>query len=346
MRVSDAILLGAVAAALAGCGEGAPSGDPADVLRTDMRGYKAPVGVMMGVDEKPHWVRAAVKGFREVKTGDTPGQLVQREGLAGCNFTRPANGDRVALVHVDESPMTAPVFAFFQDDVGQRAENLINVYKTTGDEVVSSDAGKDQLEAVDVVVTERSAPLHLVLAANGSSMVFNIHLAYGARISRVAVIGAGVTGVANLDPSVPVEFLTGEAKRACAVAPMRTPADHWQFVRNARDNPGSLGEALQDNYGFQRRWSEWHRASFGIASEPGAIGANSTAHVLVGPVPASPEQRVKYRPLKGATLLVSRSDYLLAGSHGDYAKLNREHVRAAALQAAGGDLASLRPKER
>jgi hypothetical protein len=343
MGVRDVILLGAAAAALAACGERMPSGDPAQALRTDLRGYEAPVGVMMGIDEKPYWVQAAVKGFREVKMGDMPGQLVQRDGVGGCYFTRPAAGARVALVHVDGSPMTAPVFAFFQSDVGHRAENLINVYKSEGEEVVSSDAGKDQLEVVDVIVTERSAPVHLVLATGGSSLLFNIHLAEGARVSRAAVIGAGVTGVANLDPSVPVEFLTGDAKNACAVSPMRTPADHWQFVRNARENPSSLGDILEKNYDYQRRWSAWHRASFGVASEPGAIGANSTAHVLVGPAPASADKRVTYRPLKGATLLVSRSDYLLAGSPTDYKKYNSGLVRAAALQAAGGDLASLRP---
>ena len=342
MRARDVILLAAAAVVLAACGEATPTGDPAKALGTDMRGYEAPVGVMMGIDEKPYWVQTALKGFRQIKDSDLPGRLEQREGIAGCAFTRPAAGDLVALVHVDGSPMHAPVYAFSQKDVGSRAENLVNVYKNSGKEVVSSDVAADELKAVDVVVTERSKPVHLVLASAAYNLLFNIHLAEGARVSRVSVISAGTTGIANLDPSVPIEFLTEDAKTACNVAPLRTPADHWHFVQNARDR-AYLQEALEENYAHQRRWSEWHRASFGVPSEPGAIGANSAAHVLVGPLPASDEQKVKYRPLKGATVFVSRSDHLLAGSLADYRKYNRDLVRAVALQAAGGDLASLRP---
>lgn len=343
MHASRTLLFAAATAALAAC-ERMPSGDPAESLSTELRGYEAPVGVMMGVDEKPYWVQAALKGFREVGKGDIPGRLEQRNGISGCLLTRPAAGDKVALVMVDGSPMPAPIYAFSRKLVGDRAETLINVYKQMGKGESPSDAGADQYEAVDVVVTERPAPVHLVLASAANGILFNIQLADGARVSRVAVVGGDNMAVANLDPATPIEFLTGSAKDVCGVAPLRMPADHWQFVRNAHEAGGSLDKLLADNVGHAQRWSAWHRSSFGIDSEPGAIGAESTAAVLVGPMPASPKGRVTYRPLKGAVVLMSPNDHILAGSPADYKKLNDELVRAAATEAAGGDLANL-PKE-
>jgi hypothetical protein len=342
MRALGVSMLAGLSLSLAACGGDVPSGNPADEVGRELRGYRAPPGVMMGADEKPYWVQSAIKGFRPVKDGDVPGSLVQREGIGGCAFTRPAENEVVATVMVDDSLVDSPVYILSRRLVGDRAENLINVLKANGKTVVASDVTGDSLNVVDVAVTERSKPVYLVLASGGG-LLFNVHLAPGARVSRVAVIGGRTMAVANLDPATPVEFLTGDAGAACGATPMRIPADHWSFVRNAREAGGSLDDVLERNYAMQRQWAQWFRDSFGVDSEPGASGAATTAHVLAGPMPASSKERATYRPLKGATVLISRADYIVAGSRQDYRKLNSELVRTAATEAAGGDLAALRP---
>ena len=198
------------------------------------------------------------------------------------------------------------------------------------------------MNVVDVVVTETSKPVYLVLSDAGN-VIWNIQTAENARISQVAIIGSGNSGIANLDKSVPVTILNGENLKKCHVQPRRRPADHWLFVQRAKKML-SFQETLQENVTAYRKYSNWFSDNFGQGSETGVIGVETVSHVLVGPLPESLEKRAVYKPLEGANVKVTDPGKILVSDELTYKVTVKALVADLAAKAAGGDLKSLIPK--
>ena len=291
--------------AIGGCSDSVPTGDPAKLLDTEMRGYEAPVGVMMGLNEKPYWVQSALAGFRAAKNGDEPATFETLRSSGGCTFPAPKPDEILAKVHVDKSKMESAVYTASRVTMGERTQKYIENYKA-GHDIVPLNIDDDRMGIVDVVVTEKTKPVYLVIAYS-SSTIFNIQLAEGASLSHIALVGFGTAGIANVDPSIPMEVLNGKAMQSCNVLPVRQPADHWEFVQNAKEDP-NLKDVPAKNFSMYNAFSNWYRENFGASSGPDAVGAAGASHVLVGPLPESPESRVKFKSLEGTTLLLSKVD--------------------------------------
>ncbi len=330
--------------ALGGCSDSGtvPTGNPADLLNPEMRGYEAPAGVMMGLNETPYWVQSAVAGFRPVKPSGLPGKIEELKSRASCTFDSPGPNEILAKVQVDGSNTKSAVFAVSRHQMGERTKTYIDNLKA-GRDIVPFNARDDRLGIVDVIVTEKSKPVYLVIAYNLPT-IFNIQLAEGARISRIALVGLGAAGIANAHPAVKIQSLTGKAMQSCGVLPVREPADHWQFVQNVKQTP-SLKDVLDKNISMYRVFSGWYRKNFGVASGVDSIGAMTASHVLVGPIPQALEARVTFKPLEGSTLLLSKNDHVFAGEQADYEKKYTHVIIEAATKMAGGDLAKLMPAQ-
>jgi hypothetical protein len=139
-----------------------------------------------------------------------------------------------------------------------------------------------------------------------------------------------------------MEVLNGQAMKSCNILPVRQPADHWEFVQNAKEDP-NLKDVLARNFSMYNAFSNWYRENFGASSGPDAIGAAGTSHVLVGPLPDTLEARVKFKSLEGTTLLLSKVDYVYAGSGSDYEQKMTDLIVESATKLAGGDLTKLKP---
>ena len=331
-----------VIAAVGGCSESVPTGNPAELLSTEMRGYEAPIGVMMGLNEKPYWVQSAVAGFRAAENGDMPAKVENLRFSGGCTFTAPKPDEILANVQVDGSQMGSVVHVVSRETMGERTKTYIENYKV-GHDVVPLSGSDDRMGIVDVVVTEKTKPVYLVIAYS-SPTIFNIQLAEGASLSHIALVGFGAAGIANVDPSVPIEVLIGKAMQLCNVTPVRQPADHWQFVQNAKEDPG-LKDVLAKNFSMYNSFSSWYRQNFGVSSGPDAIGAASASHVLVGPLPETLEARVNFKSLEGVTLLLSKSDYVYVGTDANYMQKFTDLIIESATKLAGGDLTKLKPAQ-
>jgi hypothetical protein len=319
-----------------------PAGDAAKTLQTELRGYAAPVGVMMGLDEKPFWVQGAATGFRPLRITDVPAKITFMDPNPGCAFGAPRPDEILANVQVSSSPVVSTVYAATREAFSETTKLFMDTYQkhdaeNLGD-LVASDGAKMGL--VDVFITEKSKPIYLVLSHNVAT-VFNIQLAEGAHISRIALIGNGAAGLANIDPATPAKALFGKVIEGCNLVPVRRPADHWTFVQNAKVTP-SLGDELKKNFDMFGHFSAWYKTNFGVPSEPGAVGAESAAQVLVGPVPEKLEDRIKFKSLQGATVILSPSAYAYAGDTAAFKANFAEKVIEAATKLAGGDLTKLR----
>jgi hypothetical protein len=327
---------------LAGCSDTPPSGDPKKRLNAEMRGWEAPVGVLMGADETPYWVQSAVANFRPAENSDRPAKI-EKMPANDCGFPKPGKDELLAKVHVDGSKMPSPVFGFSHADVGERTKDFISAYThKKGDAKPRHKLKSDQLDIVDVVVTETTKPVYLVLTYSFPT-IFNIQLAEGARLARVALVGHDMVGLANVDATVPVSALTGSRMKSCGVTPVRKPADHWNFVRDAKNDPNNsaLSEGLAKNMSMFYAFSGWYRSTFGDDSEPGAIGASIASHVLVGPLPETLEERVPYKSMEGSRLLLTHNDYVFVATEDEYREKHGEIILKAASELAGGDLKNL-----
>jgi hypothetical protein len=321
-----------------------PEGDPAQTFRRDLRGYEAAPGIVIGKDNAANWAQAALSGYRDTTREDLPDKIVLASPAGQCRFAQPGAGDLVANVHVGSSRMRTPIFAFSRKDLAKRTTDWIEVYRQLGDQApLPSDADGDNLFGVDVVVTETKKPVYLVLQSE-SDVVWNIQAAPDARIAHVAVLGNGRVGVANLDQTVPVQFMNQAALQRCNVIPVREPAGYWLFVQRAKESTSSeFTEALERNRQMSRDYSRWFHKNFGMGSETELIGLDEASQVLVGPLPATLDERIAFKPLHGAQVQIAREDYVMASSAADYQAKHQELVRTLAAKMAGGDLKSLRP---
>ena len=142
-----------------------------------------------------------------------------------------------------------------------------------------------------------------------------------------------------------IELAVGQpALQRCDVIPVREPADYWIFVQRAKEaNSAEFGEMLEKNRQMARAYSRWFDKNFGMGSETDLIGLDEASQVLVGPLPATLEERIAFKPLQGASVRVAQEEYVLVSTEADYRAKHGELVRALAEKMAGGDLKSLRP---
>ncbi|MDH4985155.1 hypothetical protein QEZ47_06305 [Aminobacter anthyllidis] len=136
--------------------------------------------------------------------------------------------------------------------------------------------------------------------------------------------------------------LAGNAAKDCKVSPSRRPQPYWRVVEAAKGGDQISKEAVASRNAIHARYDSWFRASFGKASEDVTIGIDQMNHAIVGPLPASPDDRLPYRGIADATVQLARTDYaFFAASRQDYDSKHSELVTKKAQQLAGGDLTSL-----
>ncbi len=328
---------------LAACaGEDAvPEGDPRKGGQRSLRGVAYREDALAAADDRFRWAQAAIADYRPADQNFYPARIETLD-TGSCLLTKPKDGDLVRHVIVERGVGEAPLYQMSEEDIGARAKRFVDSYVATGGKAkpsVSYDDA-DVMRLVNVVVTETSAPVHLVLTSE-TNVIWNILPAAGAKISAIAVISRGGVGVAHAPEGAVVEAIYGEALKRCDVQPARRPKDDWSFVQNAKGGGAPMKEALADNNARAGAYATWFLKRFGASSEAGAIAHRGLGAVLIGPMPAGDGARVPMATLEGATVLLSRSDHFVLGARRDYQRKLGEMTQAAAAAAAGGDLKGL-----
>lgn len=256
----------------------------------------------------------------------------------------PSISGRAVLLRAPESPLRAGLQAWdretFREAVdaiiaAQRATNKVREVKAMG---VSERAG---FAAYDVAVTD-PGPVHLVLLSRGKRMVWNLHLATGAELAGVTLIGGAGDALANVPEGVPVLSLSREALAGCGVVEAYPYEPDGFFYRNHAAGVVSDEEFARMNAEMDAKaavWEDWLRQSFGVAPGTQAIGYDAGASALIGPVPAEP---VPWRGLAQAPVLVGDTEdeviaRALTDGDGFY-----DAAMTRALELAGGSFEMLR----
>ena len=165
MRVAAfACLLVLTSCAPGGNADVAPEGDPAAPVRQDLRGRTYRAEAMAVADGAFVWAQNVVAGWRAAPAAiSAVGDIPQ----AACAQPRPAEGTLVRHVHFERGVRAAPLYQFATADVDSRARFFVESYVASKGRAQGGggyEAG-DVVNVVDVAVTERSAPVALVLSA-------------------------------------------------------------------------------------------------------------------------------------------------------------------------------------
>jgi hypothetical protein len=329
MKNTPALLLLLAALSLSACGGNSAlppaQGNAADYLSREMRGYAAPFGIAMGKENAAYWLSSLVSNYQSVSDGDQPSEVRNIAANSGCGFYRPNADEMLAKIFVSGG-LPTPLYALSTEDIAKRADTLIKKIEKdrTEPRTVETDE-TDQFRLIDVVVTETSKPVYVVLNYSGN-VIFNFHLAEGAKISRVALIAWQEGGVANVGDDVKINHLIGERMLKCKIIPALTPKPHWNFVSNVASS--GIGEdVLKENHVRASKYNNWFNQTFGQSFENGWSGADSADHVLIGPALSSQDQFVTYRPLSGSVVHLTSQNYTL-GSIYAYREKNDALVTA------------------
>ncbi len=323
----------------------APASDPNDPnsrLRDSSDGWSADVTVATLQGGGLAFVEDVIDGHRARVHGHAPGSVTPLTGMEGCAFTPPST-----LAHVGHAASGERVkigLATYNDShIAAAVQTLVNVYRDSGS-VRSFKAEGQQYEVFDIAVTETERPVYLVLVAGAGLPVFNIHLAPGARIERVALIGGDQAGVANLPEDVPVEVMLRPRAEACGAVPfypLNPGALYYQSVENGAIKPEEVPQYEARFAAAEAAWEGFFRANFGVSAAESLSGdVREVMVAAVGPVPGDAGDRAVWQPVKGAPLRVTMDQYV------DYPDMPEgqdfdSKVRAVATAFAWGDLGNL-----
>lgn len=276
-------------------------------------------------------VRDVSSFFEATVESETPSAAVALEEMNDCAFRAPRAGEVVGNVHVGRGGLPTPVSALSRQRLADMA--LAEIRHARGGPVPAPVEDPEPMRAVDVFITERNAPVYLILQSGEADVLWNVQPSPGARISSVAVIAAGQVGLLLPAPGVPVQVLRTGGKPGCAARPARRPDPGWSIFRSG-------GASLEEYQAAFDAYDAWFRDRFGIGAEANVVGFQETAHALVGPVPPLYEKVLQNR-LAGARIAVTDVELVAVGPGEARTGRAGAAVRRLATAAAGGDLASL-----
>lgn len=318
---------------------------PADFLDDDPDGLKAmgPIAAMAG--NRPVFISDVITGYTTRIGSDVPAEVTTIRPISGCRLTPPLDGTRVGHVTAGQTGLDLPILTYNDSDLAAAVQIFVNLYRDSGMARIAPPA-ELAYDVQDVAVTETRTPVYLVLESSTRNRIWNIHLAPGARVERVILLGGTHSGVANLDPVVPVEVLPGAALAACGVTPAYPLNPGHRFFEVLAGGPGSYKAEAETKFAAMQdaiaAYNTWFRDSFGVMADETRAGFPGSPLSVVGPQPGAEEPKAIYSPIKGSRIKMTQDTYveirgqLAAGE--DFAG----RVRAIATSFAFGDLANLR----
>ena len=320
---------------------------PADLLDDGADGLVAlgPVAALAG--NRPVFIPEVISGYSTRVGSDIPAEITTIRPISGCRLTPPLAGTAVGHVTAGETGLRLAFLTYNDSHLAAAVQGFVDRYRESGPSA-PGDGSELAYEAYDVAVTETGAPVYLVLENAGGNRVWNIHLAPGARIERVILLGGAHAGVANLDPVVPVEVLPGEALAACGIVPAYPPNPGNRIF--AALKTGSAGDkaaaeaklaVMQDRVAA---YNTWFRDSFGVPADETRAGFAGGTVSVVGPQPGAAGPKAVYAGIQGARIRMTQDSYFEIRGQVAAGEDFAGRVKAIATSFAFGDLKTLRPE--
>lgn len=314
--------------------------DPEKTRKAEFYGWKVEHPGLIGPDDEFHLVQSALADMPGKRPVETPAEIVERPSEPGCTAPARAPDEKLAKVQVVSGSQPSGYHAVTDRDLAEGAKAFIRKLQRAADPADERPSGDTRpVSVVNVVLTDESASLYLVLQAASQPILWNLHATPGVEVARIVVVGNPGNAVHPPDPATPVNFLDIAAD--CAPQPWRAAQPWWDMYHGPGADSGDFEEKSAARH---LAYEEWFAETFGEPSEPGTIGAFETSHVLVGPLPASAETRAPYRPLTGARIVAHAGPLLYAAPARDREADIAARRHTLAVAAAGGDLSIVNPR--
>lgn len=316
---------------------------PADFLTVSVDGLHAegPIAARPGND--PVFIKDVITGYTTSVSAGIPAEITMIRPILGCFLTPPQAGTLVGHATSGRSTMPLALSTYNDTHLADAVQALVNLYRKTG-QVSVADRGDLTYQAYDVAVTETAAPVYLVLENRVGNRIWNIHLADGARIERVVLLGGGQAGVANLDPVVPIEVILDAGLAACGIRPAYEPNIEPGIAQEGLDSADLEPEdtaTLAKIYANADAYDIWFRDSFDLRPGQSRAGFEVGTISHIGPVPGVAEPKAKYAPINGAKIRMTQDKFFeIKGQVAEGADF-AARVRAIATAFAFGDLGTL-----
>lgn len=216
------------------------------------------------------------------------------EAAADCTLPRPSQGALVVFVESQSGSGNSPLVWYHEDKRERGYERSEPFERLEG-------AGPRQIsvQRMNVVVTETSRPVYLVLAAH-DAVLYNLQLAPDVRLDGVALISSEGAALANLPQGVSAGFITGmnntvhPAQRHCffsASTPFNADMAERELAIRYRVSERDR-EIFRKREADFRRWRQYIQAQTGAPGE--TISAHAPTGILIGEAPSS---RLTYQPV-------------------------------------------------
>jgi hypothetical protein len=329
-----------------------PTGDAAaDFLIDGAEGLLAegPIAAMAG--NEPVFIREIAVGHSAAVSGDVPAEITTIRPIMGCLLTPPMKGSVVGHVVAGQSDLALGLMTYGDSDLAAAVQDFVDAYRqpaTIGkaEAVTATVPPGLAYQSYDVMVTEVSAPVYLVLQTGPGNRIWNIHTAPGARIERVVLLGGGQVGVANLDPVVPVEVILQDGLLACGIRPALPLNPGHALVTAAASGDASAASQLAAHDEAVAAYGQWFLDAFGLLAGPSRIGFDRGMASLVGPVPGDEDPdltpKAVFGRIEGAKIRTTKDVFFELPGQVPAGEDFSARVKAIATAFAFGDLANLR----
>ncbi len=326
-------------------GDQPTGGTAAEMLADSPDGLKAlgPIAAMPG--NSPVLINDVIDGYTTRVGSDIPAEITMIRPISGCRVTPPLEGSAVGHVTAGVTALNLAMLTYNDATLAAAVQGFVNAYRDGGTTGVLDPAGL-AYEAYDVAVTQTDAPVYLVLESSALNRMWNIHLAPGARIERVILLGGTHAGVANLDPVIPVEVLPGDAMTACGIDPAYLPNPGHRFFKDLTTGTGSEKAQAEATYVvLQDRvaaYNTWFRDSFGVPADETRAGFDDATVSVIGPQPGEGVAKAVYAPVQGSRIRMTQDTYFELRGQVSEGEDFVGRVKAITTTFAFGDLANLR----
>jgi hypothetical protein len=286
----------------------------------------------------------AIHDWRPADADEVVARVQMLREPTDCKMPAPAAGARVVNLTVEHPSTKSGLYSFTEADLLESVETWYDRIRSSEETPrVPGPASSHEYRVHDIAVTETAAPVHLVLRnLAASNVLYNIHLAPGAVVAGVSMLGGDANAVAGLAPGVPVAVMTLWTLAACGVAmrdALRGAAGIEAKIRDytlrTEDEIVAARTALAAGVAAH---DAWFRAQFGVPSTQARIGLSFAEVSLIGPVPADPSTGAPvYHPLTGANVLAQAQEYFKVEGLHAWPESYREEVTRMGALLAGGD---------
>lgn len=326
------------------------------------RGWRFGLGFVANAQRVDLALTDLVSGFDPARVDGPPREVVMFDPNPECTLRRPAGNEVVHNVRLESGIGQTKLHIVSDAALAKGVSEHITGITAANKPYLIGKTAKGNLGQVDVLVTDTSAPVYLVLQSMYGNTLWNVHRGPGVEIAHIAMIGNS-SGLVSpngvpfealrisdfVDPAElefkrmgPVNFTgdedlanANETIRPCMIVPFRAPEPHWHAENAAREGSQLYTNQLHTFNTGHAAFADWYTRTLGTDPNDNLVTGEWAHHVLVGPAPASP---LGYNPVGGRLVHLVRSDNVFLGEDA----LIEAHV-ALLTAATGGDPFSLDP---